>query len=135
MSEIEGRAAFFGSGEERAGNLRDLNLVGAAVNLEDLRVTAELLDLVFGHIAVAAKELHGLERHIHRRLRRVELPGRSLGEAHLFTGASERDLPKDQVLKVHARHLHLRDLQLDELEIADGLTELHARLCIIKAEL
>ena len=45
----------------------DLDLVGAGVDLQHLGVAGELLDLVLGHVAVAAEELHRLERDLDRR--------------------------------------------------------------------
>ena len=47
------------------GNLRDLDLVGAAVDLQHLGVATELLHLELGHVAVASKQLHRLERDLH----------------------------------------------------------------------
>ena len=87
---------------------RDLDLVGAGVDLQHLGVAGELLDLVLGHVAVAAEELHRLERHLDRRLRRVELHRRRLGEAHrLALRRPVSIVAEHQVLDVHARHLHL----------------------------
>src|SRR5205809_659604 len=67
MATISHRRAEGTSGEERARDLRDLNLVRAAVDLEDLRVARELLDLELGHVAVAAEQLDGFERDFDRR--------------------------------------------------------------------
>src|SRR5438067_13266608 len=39
--------------EQAAGDLGDLDLVRAGIDLEDLGVAAQLLDLEFGHVAVA----------------------------------------------------------------------------------
>jgi hypothetical protein len=36
------------------------------------------------------------------------------------------ELSKDEVLHVHARDLHLGELELDELKLADRSSELHA---------
>ena len=46
----------------------DLDLVGPGVDLQDLGVAGQLLDLVLGHVAVAAEQLHGLERHLDGRV-------------------------------------------------------------------
>src|SRR6266404_8166143 len=77
------------SRQQRSRDLRDLDLVGAAVDLQDLGVAAELLDLELGHVAVAAVELYRLEADVHRRLRGVELARRRLGEAERLAGGGE----------------------------------------------
>ena len=50
--------------EQVLGDVGDLDLVGAGVDLEDLGVPGELLDLELGHVAVAAVQLDGLHRHL-----------------------------------------------------------------------
>ena len=52
--------------EQVLGDVGDLDLVGAGVDLEHLGVAGELLDLELGHVAVAAVELHRLQRHLDR---------------------------------------------------------------------
>src|SRR5437773_1878675 len=120
--------------QQAARDLRDLDLVRARVDLQHLRVAAELLDLELGHVAVAAEELHRLERDLHRRLGRVELARRGFGEAQRLFRRRHLDLPEDDVLEVHARHLHLGELQLDHLELADRPAEGDARARIVDAE-
>src|SRR5262249_61173719 len=51
------------SAQQAPRDLTYLDLVGAGVDLEDLGVARELLDLVLGHVPVAAEELDGFERH------------------------------------------------------------------------
>src|ERR1051325_8054645 len=59
--------------QEGAGLLRHLardheplDLLGALVDLRDLRVAHEALDGIFLDVAVAAEDLHGLRRALHR---------------------------------------------------------------------
>src|SRR5438067_72086 len=95
----------------------------------------QLLDLVLGHVAVAAEELHGLERDLDRRVRGVELHGRRLGQAGLTPVGQDLDVAEQQVLDVEAGHLHAGQLLLDELELGDGATELDPALGVVDAEL
>src|SRR5215467_6550735 len=56
--------------------LRDhepLDLRGALIDLEQLRVAHELLDRVLLDVAVAAEDLDGVGRDLHRRVRREPL--------------------------------------------------------------
>ena len=78
------------------------------VDLEHLGVARQLLDLVLGHVAVAAEELHGLECDLGGRLRRVELPRRRLGQGQLLARALHLDLAEHEVLQVEPGDLHLR---------------------------
>src|ERR687895_720914 len=55
-----------------------LDLRGALVDLEQLRVAHELLDGVLLHVAVAAENLDGVRRDLHRRVRREALRERRL---------------------------------------------------------
>src|SRR6266481_6003862 len=112
--------------EQRPRDLRHLDLIRPGVDLQHLGVAAELLDLELGHVAVAAEELDGLEGDLHRGLRGVELARRRLGELHRLAGGGHLDQAEDEVLQVHPRDLHLGELQLDELELADRAAELHA---------
>jgi hypothetical protein len=115
-------------------NLRHLDLVRAAVDLQHLGVAAELLDAKLRHVTVAAEELHGLERDLHGCLRRIQLAGRGLGEAHRLASFTHLDLAEDEVLEVHAGDLHLRELQLDQLELPDRLAELDARAGVVETQ-
>src|SRR5689334_18108266 len=119
--------------EETPRDLRYLDLVRPRIDLQHLGVAAQLLDLELGHVAVAAEDLHGLERDLDRRLRRVELARRRLGEGHRLPRGGHLDLPEHDVLEVHARDLHLRELQLDQLEFADRAPELDARPRVLEA--
>src|SRR5690606_2454706 len=55
--------------EEVAGDDDALDLRGSLVDLEDLRVAHELLHRVLGDVAVAAEDLHGVDRALHRAVR------------------------------------------------------------------
>ena len=111
--------------------MRDLDLVGATVDLKHLGVARELLDLVLGHVAVSTEELHGFERHLHRALGAVQLAGRRLREAHGLARTRQLDDAEHQVLDVHSRDLHLGELELDQLELTDGTPELHPGLGVL----
>src|SRR5712691_2175624 len=58
-----------------------LDLRGALVYLEELRVAHELLDRVLLDVAVAAEHLHRVRRHLHRRV-----CGEALGERRIERG-------------------------------------------------
>src|SRR5947209_18526432 len=58
----------------------DLDLRGAFVDLEDLRVAHQLLDGVLARVAVAAEDLHRVERHLHRRIGRERSEERRVGK-------------------------------------------------------
>src|SRR6266704_3885724 len=51
--------------EDLLGDDEALDLRGALVDLEDLRVAHQLLDRVLARVAVAAEDLHGVERRLH----------------------------------------------------------------------
>src|SRR5215213_3151867 len=50
------------------GDHEPLDLRGALVDLEELRVAHELLDRIFLHVAVAAEHLNSVGRDLHRRV-------------------------------------------------------------------
>src|SRR5438874_2272907 len=50
------------------GDHEALDLRGALVDLEELRVAHQLLDRVLLRVAVAAEHLHRVRRHLHRRV-------------------------------------------------------------------
>ena len=128
-TEAQRAALIVSAREQRARDLRHLDLVGAAVDLEHLRVAAELLDEVLGHVPVAAEELHGLQRDVHRRLGAVELARRGFGEAHGAALRGELDLAEDEVLHVHAgAKALLEQIAFDDLDVGYGqLGRLEAR--------
>ena len=109
----------------------DLDLVGAGVDLEDLGVAGQLLDPELGHVPVAAEELHRLHGHLGGGLGRVELHGRGLGQGEALAGGRHLDVAEHQVLHVEPGHLHLGQLQLDQLEVPDGLAPQHAVLGVL----
>src|SRR5208282_6028298 len=51
--------------DEHLRHLLALNLVGAFVDLGDLGVAHVLLDRIVVHVAVAAEDLHGVDRDFH----------------------------------------------------------------------
>src|SRR5436190_7127535 len=79
---LSGGASFLANSGKRRGALltdhlaRDheaLDLIGALVDLRDLRVAHHPLDGVLLHVAVAAEDLDGVGRHVHRDVGAVEL--------------------------------------------------------------
>src|SRR3954469_13586083 len=60
------------SAPHRAGDDHALDLVGALVDLRDLGVAHHPLDRVVVDVPVAAEDLHGVDGHRHRRVRREE---------------------------------------------------------------
>src|SRR5215207_5811952 len=62
-----------GSAAQRAGYHDPLDLVGALVDLRDLRVAHHPLERVLLHVAVAAEDLNALDRDVHRGVRGEQL--------------------------------------------------------------
>src|ERR1022692_1480539 len=54
-----------------------LDLLRALVDLRDLRIAHHALDRVFGHVAVAAEQLHRVGRHLHSDIAALELAQRA----------------------------------------------------------
>src|SRR5262249_27313839 len=54
--------------EQLAGDHHPLDLVGALVDLGDLRVAHHPLDRELPGVAIAAEELDGVDRHLHRNI-------------------------------------------------------------------
>ena len=69
------------------------------------------------------------------RRRRVELHRRGLRQVHRLARLRRLQHAEHEVLDVEPRDLHLRELQLDELELADRLAELHPFLRVLHREL
>src|SRR5215218_9487150 len=73
-----------------------LDLRGAFVDLEQLRVAHELLDRILLDVAVAAEDLHCVRGHLHRRVGREPLGIRRLECGALPPVEHPRSLPGQQ---------------------------------------
>src|SRR3984957_6049802 len=99
MLRITGELAFL---FQRAGDDETLDLVGALVYLGDLGISHHALDWVLLDVTVAAQHLHGLD-----------------GDGH---GAGL----VQQLTRGGGACFHVGELELDSLELIDGLAELAA---------
>src|SRR3954452_16181120 len=111
---------------ERACDHETLDLVRALVDLRDLGVAHVAFDRVLVDVAVAAEHLDGLDRHVHRGVRREQLGhGRVLAGVRLVAvdlGARA----VEQLARGGGARLHVGELELDALELRDRLPELAA---------
>ena len=76
---------------------------------------------VFGHVSVAAEELDRLHRDVGGGRGCVELDRRGLRQRRQPAGPALFDRAEHHVADVDPGDLHLRELQLDQLELTDGL--------------
>jgi hypothetical protein len=111
--------------QQERGHQHPLDLGGARVELAAERVAQLALDLVFGHVAVAAVDLQGVLGALHPVLADDELGQRGLDKDALALRAQPRGAVK-RGARFLQPHLHVDDLGGDELELADGLAELLA---------
>src|SRR2546421_491885 len=77
--------------------------------------------------------LAGTRPTIRARHRRVELHRGGLGQRHRLPRLRRLDHAEHEVLDVESRDLHLGELQLDELVVADRSPELLAFLRVLDA--
>src|SRR3954454_9657543 len=109
---------------ERACDHQALDLVRALVDLRDLGVAQVALDGILGHIAVAAEDLDRVDGHRHGGVRGEELRhGRVLPEVGLAAVDLRAGLVEQLARRRRAR-LHVRELELDALELGDRPAEL-----------
>src|SRR5512138_3685197 len=112
-----------GLAQQLLGDDHSLDLVRALVDLGDLGVAHEALDRELAGIAVAAEDLHRVGGHLHGGIGGQALRGRGLER-----GAGDPVIDEaggvvhDQARGVH-RHRHVREHELDALELPDGLVE------------
>src|SRR5688572_23481482 len=109
-----------------ARDQHSLNLRGARVQSAADGIAQLLLDVEILHVAVAAVQLHRVERRGHGRLADVELGHRRFHRAAL---RGSRELPgcaiQEQARRLES-YLHVGDLRSNELEASDRLPELLA---------
>src|SRR5688500_616562 len=82
------------------GDHEPLDLRGSLVDLEQLRVAHQLLDRVLLHVAVAAEDLDGVGRHLHRRVGREALGERRLERRALALVVQPRGLPDEEARRL-----------------------------------
>src|SRR5450759_1661493 len=108
--------------DELAGDHGAEDVVRALADRHQRRVAVKPLDLVFGGVAVSTVDTHGLERGGDADLGRVELrhPGLEVGApAGVERGGRP---PREEPRRLHLCR-HVRQLQLDRLELRDGAAE------------
>src|SRR3954452_4999793 len=106
-----------------AGDHEALDLVGALVDLRDLRVAHHPLDGVLVHVAVAAEHLDGLDRDRHRGVRGEQLGHRRPLAQPALVAVRHRARLVEQFAGGRRPGLHVGELELDALEVVDRLAE------------
>src|SRR3954470_6942939 len=107
------------SAPHRAGDHEALDLVRALVDLRDLRVAHHPLDGVLVDVAVAAEDLHRLDRHGHRGVRREQLCHRRPLAEPALAAIGDRARLVEQLAGGGRPRLHVGELELDALEVVD----------------
>src|SRR2546421_819293 len=130
------------SGEKRRALFLDhltrdhepLDLVRPLVDLRDLRVPHHPLDRVLLHVAVAAEDLYGIGRDLHRHVRAVELRHRRDLRQLRAVGAVVDQLPAlvEEPARGFALRLHVSERRRDQLVLGDRLAHGLARLRIVE---
>src|SRR3954454_564619 len=121
-----GRAPTVALAPHRAGDHDALDLVRALVDLGDLRVAHHPLHRVLVDVAVAAEDLHRLDRHGHRGVRGEQLRHRGPPAEAALAAVGDRARLVEQLAGGGGPRLHVGELELDALELVDGLPELPA---------
>ena len=109
-----------------------LDLGGARVERAADRVAQVALDLLLGHVAVAAEDLHGVEARLDEALGDVQLGDRRLHASRPACVLQRADAIDQRPAGVEP-HLHVHDPVGDRLELADRLAELLARARVLDA--
>src|SRR3569833_3042997 len=111
---------------DRAADDQALDLRRALEDGEDLAVPVPALLRVLAGVAVAAQDLDGLLRDLHRRLARVQLGHRAFRVVEVLAVAGHpRGAPDQEPGRVD-RGLHVGQFEGDRLEVADLAAELVA---------
>src|SRR3954454_10241894 len=105
------------------GDDEALDLRGALVDLEQLRVAHQLLDRVLLHVPVAAEDLHRVGRDLHRRVRGEALRVGGLQRRPLALVEQPGGLPDEQPRRLDLGG-HVGDEEVDALVHRDRLAEL-----------
>src|SRR5688500_19035253 len=100
-----------------------LDLRRALINLGDFRIAHKALHRIILDVAISAEDLHRLRRHPHRRLARHQLRHRAeLADA--LSAILRRCRGVEERSRAGHTHRHIRELELDRLELLDCLSEL-----------
>src|SRR3954464_7774329 len=116
------------------GDHEPLDLRGALVDLEQLRVAHQLLDGVLLHVPVAAEDLHGVGRHLHRRVGREALRERRVERGAVAAVEHPGRLPGEQASSFDLGS-HVGDHEVDALVHRARHVEGDALLRILDREL
>src|SRR5215471_720701 len=108
-----------------------LDLVGALVDLRDLGVSHHALHRVLLDVAVASEHLHGLDRDRHRGVGAEDLGHRGVLAFLRVVLVGHRARLVEQLARGCRAQLHVRELELDPLELVDRLPELAALLRVL----
>src|SRR3984893_1999148 len=120
---------------ERARDHEPLELRRALEECVDLGVAVAFLDREVTDVAVAATDLDGLLRHLHRVLARLELGHRPFGHLELTAIATLPARPPDQAARRLDLECHVRALEGDRLVLDDRPAELLALSGVVEGEL
>src|SRR4051794_15673026 len=112
-----------GLGEDFAADQHAADLAGAGADLVELGVAQQAPGRVFVDVAVAAEDLHRVERDPGGAFGRVEDCAGGILARRLTAVAGARHRIDIGAARVE-RGVHIGDLRLDQLELADRLAEL-----------
>src|SRR5438093_1528878 len=130
-SQFDGRA-LAGDG---ARDDKPLDLRRALPDLVDLGVPKPLLDWVLLDVPVAAENLDGVGRDLHRHVGGEALGHRTLRALErVALGGHPAGAPDEQACGVDL-HRHVGELEAHSLVLPEGLAELHAILGVLEGEL
>src|SRR5205823_10958905 len=111
--------------EKLAASQHAPDLAGASSDLIELRIAQVAAGGVFIDVAVAAQELYRIERESGRILGGVQNGAGSVFPRHLAAIAGLRHRIDIRLRRVHG-DIHVRELGLHQLKLADGFAELLA---------
>ena len=132
--EAHGPRLYAARQEDLLGDHEALDLGGALVDLEELRVAHQLLDRVLLHVAVAAEDLDRVGRHLHRRVGGEALRERRVQRRALAAVDQPRRLPREQPRGLDLGR-HVGDQEVHALVHRDRHVEGDALLRVLDREL